>query len=83
MKIDKKATEAARARHREGEKRLQELFRFTPAHTPFVPQNGRPISSEKKVRRIWRSWRDSMVPKRAAARAKRKTARASRKRNRR
>lgn len=83
MKVDEAATKHARRRHETGVRTLDELFGFTPATAPFVPQTGRAVGVSRADRLLWRTWRDSLLPRRVAARKRRKAARASRKRNRR
>jgi hypothetical protein len=81
MKVDEKATKAARARQEAGLKRLESFFGFTPQHAPFIPQTGRSMGA-RKIRLMWRNWRDDLDPTRVRRRKHRKAARASRKRNR-
>ena len=82
MKVDEKATRAARDRQVAGARVLDELFSFTSAKDPFNPQTGRVISADRIVRLRWRQWRDSTFPVRVRRRRRRQLARASRKRNR-
>jgi len=81
VKVATKATKAARTRHAAGTKRLGELFGFTQAKASLNPQTGRAIP-DRKVRRVWKAWRDETFPARVHRRRRRKLARASRKRNR-
>jgi hypothetical protein len=82
MRIDKKATKAARERHAEGIKELDKLFRINPSLIPFNLQTGRSVGVTKIDRLRWRQWRDLTFPARVRRRRRRKAARASTRRNR-
>jgi hypothetical protein len=83
MKLDKKATDAARKRHAEGIEELDKLFRINPSLMPFNPQTGRAVGETKIDRRRWKQWRNLTFPARVRRRRRRKIARASTQRNRR
>lgn len=80
-KINEKATKAAQAKQALGIQRLNEYFDYTPAKAPLNHFTGR-VDPDRKVRRIWREWRDSTFPARVRRRKRRKMARVSRKANR-
>lgn len=83
MKVDERATKVARVKHAVGLRKLDELFLFTPAKAPFVPQTGRAVGVSRADRLPWRTWLDAQSPGRVRRRRLRALARRSRKRNRR
>ena len=73
MKVDERATKAARQRHARGMRVLDALFGFAPAKAPLNAMTGRAIP-EKKAKRIYRAWRDETFPARVKRRRRRKLA---------
>ena len=79
MKVDKKATEEARKRQREGIERLNtEFFQISPAYQG-VGKDQRWLATNKTVRRIYRRARMKADPTWADRRRARKRQRKARK----
>lgn len=81
MKVDEKATKAARERHAAGLEKMNELFAVDPTLLGAA-HDGRWLSKGKALRRLYRRHKARTNPDWEAGRARRKRQRRARKENR-